>query len=66
MAAELMIPKWFDKSPHRSNADNIDDLSAALTLAAAAYRVELGAIDRVRPCAVPLPRDHRRRSSRAA
>ena len=37
MAAELMIPKWFDKSLERSNADNIDDLRAALGLAAAAY-----------------------------
>ena len=37
MTAELMIPKWFDKSPGRSNADNIADLRAALALAAAAY-----------------------------
>jgi hypothetical protein len=36
-AAELMIPKWFDKSPQRSNEDNIADLRVALTAAAAAY-----------------------------
>jgi hypothetical protein len=36
-AAELMIPKWFDKSPNRSNAGNIDDLRRALAGAAAAY-----------------------------
>lgn len=36
-AAELMIPKWFDKSPGRSNADNIEDLRRALIGAAAAY-----------------------------
>lgn len=36
-AAELMIPKWFDKSPQRSNADNIADLRRALIAAAAAY-----------------------------
>ena len=36
-AAELMIPKWFDKSPQRSNADNIADLRAALAAATAAY-----------------------------
>jgi len=37
MTAELMIPKWFDKSPARSNADNIDDLRRSLALASAAY-----------------------------
>ena len=37
MTAELMIPKWFDKSPERSNSENIDDLRAALALAATAY-----------------------------
>jgi hypothetical protein len=36
-AAELMIPKWFDKSPARSNADNIVDLRCALAAAANAY-----------------------------
>jgi hypothetical protein len=36
-AAELMIPKWFDKSPQRSNADNIADLRASLAAAAGAY-----------------------------
>jgi hypothetical protein len=37
MAAELMIPKWFDKSSERSNAANIDDLRASLALACDAY-----------------------------
>lgn len=37
MAAELMIPKWFDKSPDRSNAQNVDDLRASLALARDAY-----------------------------
>jgi L-alanine-DL-glutamate epimerase-like enolase superfamily enzyme len=37
MAAELMIPKWFDKSPDRSNLRNIDDLRASLALASTAY-----------------------------
>ncbi len=36
-AAELMIPKWFDKSTQKSNEENIDDLRRALTLAADAY-----------------------------
>jgi len=36
-AAELMIPKWFDKSPDKSNADNVADLRHALFAAAAAY-----------------------------
>lgn len=37
MTAELMIPKWFDKSPERTHARNIDDLRASLALACAAY-----------------------------
>ncbi|HEY2817970.1 MAG TPA: mandelate racemase, partial [Casimicrobiaceae bacterium] len=36
-AAELMVPKWFDKSRERSNADNLDDLRRSLALAAQAY-----------------------------
>ena len=36
-AAEMMIPKWFDKSPQRSNARNLDDLRRSLALAAQAY-----------------------------
>src|SRR2546428_14057451 len=35
-----MIPKWFDKSAQRSNADNIDDLRRSLSFAAAAYLAE--------------------------
>lgn len=36
-AAELMIPKWFDKDPSRDNARNVADLRASLAAAAAAY-----------------------------
>ena len=36
-AAELMIPKWFDKSPDRSSARNVDDLRASIALASEAY-----------------------------
>ena len=36
-AAELLLPKWFDKSPSKSNAHNIADLAGALETAAAAY-----------------------------
>jgi hypothetical protein len=37
VAAELMIPKWFDKSPQKSNAENVADLRKALSAAADAY-----------------------------
>jgi len=36
-AAELMVPKWFDKSPGKTAADNVDDLRDALAAAAGAY-----------------------------
>jgi hypothetical protein len=39
-AAELMIPKWFDKDPSRSNAQNVDDLRAAVLAACDAYRAD--------------------------
>ena len=39
-AAELMMPKWFDKSPSKSNADNIADLAGALEATATAYVAE--------------------------
>jgi L-alanine-DL-glutamate epimerase-like enolase superfamily enzyme len=35
--AELMVPKWFDKDPARSNDDNIADLRRSLRIAADAY-----------------------------
>ena len=35
-AAELMVPKWFDKSPELSNDDNFDQLRTALGLYAEA------------------------------
>jgi len=36
-AAELMIPKWFDKAPGKTHEDNIDDLRGALLAASDAY-----------------------------
>ncbi len=38
MAAELMVPKWFDKSPELSNADNETQLRRSLALALDALR----------------------------
>ena len=32
-AAELMVPKWFDKNPDLSNEDNFDQLRLSLSLA---------------------------------
>lgn len=37
VAAEMMIPKWFDKSARKSSADNIEDLRDALRRASDAY-----------------------------
>ena len=37
VSAEMLVPKWFDKSPERSNDENIDDLRRALALAGDAY-----------------------------
>jgi hypothetical protein len=36
--AELMVPKWFDKSPGLSHEDNTEQLRVALHTAAAAYQ----------------------------
>src|SRR5438552_11645408 len=36
-SAEMMMPKWFDKSPGRSDADDLADLRRSLAAAAAAY-----------------------------
>ncbi|TAN48260.1 MAG: mandelate racemase [Betaproteobacteria bacterium] len=36
-AAELLVPKWFDKDPALSNADNFDQLRASLGAAREAY-----------------------------
>lgn len=38
MAAELMVPKWFDKAPELSNADNEEQLRRSLALALDALR----------------------------
>ena len=37
-AAEMMVPKWFDKRPERSAEQNVADLAASFERAAAAYR----------------------------
>jgi hypothetical protein len=37
-AAETLAPKWFDKSPGLSDADNMNQLRASLRIAAALYR----------------------------
>jgi hypothetical protein len=36
-AAELLVPKWFDKSPALSNEQNFEQLRASLALACEAY-----------------------------
>lgn len=36
-AAEMMMPRWFDKRTERSQADNVRDLTASAEAAAAAY-----------------------------
>jgi L-alanine-DL-glutamate epimerase-like enolase superfamily enzyme len=36
-AAEMLVPKWFDKNPALSNEDNLDQLRASLALAKGAY-----------------------------
>lgn len=42
-AAEMMIPKWFDKNPTLSNEDNFQQLRDALTAARAAYSADTSA-----------------------
>lgn len=37
VAAEMMVPKWFDKSAEKSNADNVDDLRDSLRCASDVY-----------------------------
>jgi L-alanine-DL-glutamate epimerase-like enolase superfamily enzyme len=38
VAAEMLVPKWFDKRPERTPAQTIDDLRASLAHAAQLYR----------------------------
>ncbi|MZR30697.1 mandelate racemase [Sneathiella litorea] len=40
MSAELLAPKWFDKSPDQSNQDNFDQLRRSLAVAAKTYCAE--------------------------
>jgi hypothetical protein len=37
-SAEMLVPKWFDKSPDFSNAENVDQLRASARSAAGLYR----------------------------
>ena len=41
-AAEMMVPKWFDKNPALSNEDNFEQLRQALRLARDAYCGDCG------------------------
>ncbi len=43
VAAEMMIPKWFDKNPAKSPAETVADLRASLVRAAGAYAGQAGA-----------------------
>ena len=43
MAAEMLAPKWFDKSPELSNEDNFEQLRLSLKLASDAYLAVDGA-----------------------
>ena len=43
VAAEMMMPKWFDKNPAKSPAETVDDLRASLIRAADAYAGRAGA-----------------------
>src|SRR5574339_507586 len=36
-AAEMLVPKWFDKNPALSNEDNFDQLRSSLTVARGVY-----------------------------
>src|SRR3972149_3026742 len=36
-AAELLVPKWFDKNPALSDEENLDQLRSSLALARDAY-----------------------------
>ena len=40
MAAEILAPKWFDKSPDLTNEDNFDQLRRALAIAGRTYLAE--------------------------
>ena len=43
VAAEMMIPKWFDKNPAKSPAETVADLRTSLVRAAGAYAGQAGA-----------------------
>ena len=43
MSAELLAPKWFDKSPELSNEDNFDQLRKAAEIARRLYTAERNA-----------------------
>jgi hypothetical protein len=39
-ASEVLLPKWFDKSPDKSDAENVDDLRGSLKAALPHYEAE--------------------------
>lgn len=43
-SAEMMVPKWFDKRPHLSIAQTVDELRESLSIAAELYRAQSGFI----------------------
>jgi hypothetical protein len=43
-SAELMVPKWFDKRPHLSIDDTVDELRQSLAIAKDLYRAQSGFI----------------------
>jgi hypothetical protein len=43
-SAELMVPKWFDKRPHLSIDDTVDELRKSLAIAADLYRSQSGLV----------------------
>ncbi|MET0968189.1 MAG: hypothetical protein ABWY18_03220, partial [Tardiphaga sp.] len=43
-SAELMVPKWFDKRPHLSIDDTVNELRQSLAIAADLYRMQSGLI----------------------
>ena len=48
-SAELMVPKWFDKRPHLSPEQTVDELRRSLAIARELYLARSGFRHRVRP-----------------
>jgi hypothetical protein len=52
-AAELLAPKWFDKSPELSNDDNVRQLLRSVELALTAYGDDTEPTPRIRSACRP-------------